>query len=379
MNISPQQKENHYVLIVHGTFSAPNPTIKSIELGESSEEQHKEPDTYRPKWFQLPNPAKSTVNFCTTLNKLFEDTEYVGAVWRNYTFGHEFSWNGENDHKDRLDAAKDLHSEIEKIIQTDPYARIHLVAHSHGGNVILNAMEEYVHSLEKKGEVIYKHFLGSPWGINTESLLKTLRNFTSDIDNNVDRNEFLISEMSIRKIISQTYNFPENKDIPDDLICLVQKSLTLFYDELENEYGKNLNDLEEKLISSEGKTNKILKSNIYLSFKKNRDARIIYYKGENYFSKVWAISESSNRIGKIVFMGTPFYRKQWIEISKGFFGKIWNFSYVYLYDITAIPGILITSLLVAYIYNITFSLVTCKNQPPETVYRLILYGGFCCS
>jgi hypothetical protein len=63
------------------------------------------------------------------------------AVWRTFDAQTSFRWSGANDHRERLRAAYRLYKTFTDIIASDRDARIHVVAHSHGGNVLLRAIE----------------------------------------------------------------------------------------------------------------------------------------------------------------------------------------------------------------------------------------------
>lgn len=107
--------EMHYVLIVHGTWNAP-------EAGET-------------KWYQKGGA------FAQALAQRLESTALAGAVWRNCAGKPtDFSWCGDNTHECRLEAADRLYEEILGIQDVDETARIHIVAHSHGGNVVLKSI-----------------------------------------------------------------------------------------------------------------------------------------------------------------------------------------------------------------------------------------------
>ncbi len=114
---------NDFVLVIHGTW---NP-----------------PDANEPKWHQL-NESEPT-NFCKQLNDELEKLGLGRAVWRslNGTEIH-FGWNGANQHKDRVQAGHHLFNLIEKIHFENPSAKIHIVAHSHGANVTLTALQQYL-------------------------------------------------------------------------------------------------------------------------------------------------------------------------------------------------------------------------------------------
>ena len=120
--------ENHYVLVVHGTFNAPV-----------------EGDT---KWYQ---PGGS---FCLALESAFRNTPLAGSVWHDAPFGPVFfSWSGGNSHEERMRGARELSALLRRIAAADPQARIHIIAHSHGGNVALAAIGDVVARSESPGTV----------------------------------------------------------------------------------------------------------------------------------------------------------------------------------------------------------------------------------
>ncbi|CAI7831228.1 unnamed protein product, partial [Closterium sp. NIES-53] len=121
--------ENHYVIVIHGTFDAP-------------------PPGGAPTWYQPPPAGEQ--NFCRKLSRLLA-LGPIGqdAVWRDLPCSalpgipYPFHWDGSNTHAGRVTAAM-------KIAQNDPAARIHLVAHSHGGNVLLKTIELYMAKLARR-------------------------------------------------------------------------------------------------------------------------------------------------------------------------------------------------------------------------------------
>lgn len=126
------QTENHYVIIVHGTFNAPT------EGGP-------------PLWYQPGGAfAKKLQAELTKRNP-----EFKGAVWRGWPDGKGeadekprfIHWSGANTHPARVEAGKSLCVTMLNILAQDPNARLHLVGHSHGGNVVLKALEAYGRAL----------------------------------------------------------------------------------------------------------------------------------------------------------------------------------------------------------------------------------------
>jgi hypothetical protein len=134
--------ERHYVIVVHGTFDPPSPDDKV------------------PKWYH-PDPGNPK-NFCTILaDNLAKSSMALGgsAVWRELpvwappklrsvccgifpaeaevVVPYPFHWDGTNTHAGRIEGGRQLAVLMNTIGKNDPAARIHLVAHSHGGNVVL--------------------------------------------------------------------------------------------------------------------------------------------------------------------------------------------------------------------------------------------------
>ncbi|GJP76655.1 hypothetical protein CLOP_g7068, partial [Closterium sp. NIES-67] len=130
------KSENHYVIVIHGTFDAP-------------------PADGAATWYQPPAPGEQ--NFCRKLSRLLAGGP-IGedAVWRELPCSalpgipYPFHWDGTNTHAGRVTAAMKLHNMIDRIAQNDPAARIHLVAHSHGGNVLLKTIELYMEKLGRR-------------------------------------------------------------------------------------------------------------------------------------------------------------------------------------------------------------------------------------
>lgn len=117
------ETENHYVLIIHGTFNPP------AAAGEPE------------FWFQPQG------QFSLDLGRQLAAAGpgWPEAVWRALPNGQPtfFSWSGANTHQAREEAGAALSRCLLEIWRQDPRARIHLIGHSHGGNVIIKALEQY--------------------------------------------------------------------------------------------------------------------------------------------------------------------------------------------------------------------------------------------
>src|SRR5262249_12292903 len=106
-------------------------------------------------------------NFCRRLNDHLETRGMGRPVWR--TCGHlrtDFHWSGSNDHAARLAAALELVDLVQGISTADKTARIHLIAHSHGGNVVLAALDPLMlaKTWPRLGRVV---FMGTPFLFKT--------------------------------------------------------------------------------------------------------------------------------------------------------------------------------------------------------------------
>ncbi|GAQ81092.1 hypothetical protein KFL_000700290 [Klebsormidium nitens] len=132
-------EETHYVLVIHGTFSQPK------KKGLAT-------------WFH-PDPNKGSDNFCARLAVRLSGGHFgEESVWRALPdpellpngVRYPFYWDGSNTDEGRKEGAWQLAKLIRHIANRDPSARIHLIAHSHGGNVALKAIEQYVQKLEPR-------------------------------------------------------------------------------------------------------------------------------------------------------------------------------------------------------------------------------------
>ncbi len=116
----------HYLIVVHGTFAAP---VRG-----------------RRQWYEL--DEGDATNFCAQLNGRLETAGLERPVERQFAGAPiRFSWSGENDHAARSAAAERLYRLITRLMAEDRSARVHLIAHSHGGNVVLTALNLYLHDI----------------------------------------------------------------------------------------------------------------------------------------------------------------------------------------------------------------------------------------
>src|SRR5258707_1278878 len=101
-------------ILIHGTFAGPKAGVK--------------------QWYEFGRQEEGSF-----INRLEADLrnrgDLIPMTW------HVFSWSGANTHSDRLLAAEDLYRLIEEVLQTSSASQLVLLAHSHGGNVALKALE----------------------------------------------------------------------------------------------------------------------------------------------------------------------------------------------------------------------------------------------
>lgn len=261
-----EEKTSHYVLIVHGTGNPP---------GTPAE------------WHQL--PSDGSPNFCTKLNDILEAQYGAGRpVWRRLDdMPAHFDWGGENDHESRKRGGGSLKERIDSIVLKDSSARIHLVGHSHGCNVILKAVENYLHDLSQEAWWITYE---AGRALRTQSPPKAL-------------------ESAIRKV------FKENAQA---ILSQCQSAL----DVLKTELDKMLKIAQEEDALKPG-PKKLLKwiMGNYIHFDcrpklrwmmghlgRNNIHERISYQG---FRDAWIANTGVNRLGKIVFLGPPFMIKRW--------------------------------------------------------------------
>ena len=121
-----------YVFVIHGTWNPPGSPAR---------------------WHQLDD--EDPANFCKLLNDRLEKRGMGRPVWRPWGDKPPFEgWTGANQHADRIEAGDLLYRRWQDLLTHDPTARIHIVAHSHGCNVTLHAVERYLAFLHQQAKEI---------------------------------------------------------------------------------------------------------------------------------------------------------------------------------------------------------------------------------
>jgi len=127
------------VLIIHGTFA---------QDGD---------------WFR----RKS--KFCNALNEQLIKHGSAAECWSQLSNdGIEFRWSGANSELERRLAGWHLHALLTKLEAQDEATSYHIVAHSHGGNVVLNAL-----ALLRPKKLKTVVFLGCPFIETTSRIVKS--------------------------------------------------------------------------------------------------------------------------------------------------------------------------------------------------------------
>lgn len=107
------------VIVVHGTWAAPTAD--------------------GPRWWQPADDAAPSEGFITNLDIKLKQRGSAARCWAHCKDGGEiFYWTGENSWVDRAKAASAFRTYLQKL-QNDGWT-CHIVAHSHGGNVVVDAL-----------------------------------------------------------------------------------------------------------------------------------------------------------------------------------------------------------------------------------------------
>ncbi len=239
MKNEAQHVETHYIVLVHGTWASP---------------EHDKPSQFRCN----PNGRK---NFCSLLEEKLTGYGITGAVNRKTEkINSEFLWSGDNDHIARITAAAELFEHIKKIEQQDSNARIHIVAHSHGGNVALKSLELYLKFSEKN-----------------------FRSFISDFIHEMYKQEKKDSKAAFYRACDKRNWNDTNLEIPEEEFwAALTSDVKIYEDYMSAYYRKDVSGDKrwEYSLNIDNKIQKLVKTKV-------------------------------NHLGKFVFLGTPFLRKFW--------------------------------------------------------------------
>jgi hypothetical protein len=147
--------EKETVVIVHGTWAAPEP-------GTSC-------------WYR---PVVGAQSFTAKLDAMLQERGSPARCWAHCSQGDEiFQWSGANNWVDRTHAAFALGNYITKL-QNNGW-KCHIVAHSHGGNIVAEAMSQLMttrHAKTLLGKIVT---LGTPFLDITSPILKQIKRRTA--------------------------------------------------------------------------------------------------------------------------------------------------------------------------------------------------------
>jgi hypothetical protein len=136
-----EQSVKETVIIVHGTWAAP--------------------DADKVRWYQQADGV-STKTFITRLNAALRERGSAAKCWAHCTDGYPiFHWSGENSWIARTRAAAALGDYVVKLRHAGWHC--HIIAHSHGGNILVEALPQIMLA-RKSGAPLGKLVtLGSPF------------------------------------------------------------------------------------------------------------------------------------------------------------------------------------------------------------------------
>jgi hypothetical protein len=130
------------VIVVHGTYAAPL-------LGASL-------------WYQPVEGVPATGGFIAKLNDALQKRGSAARCWAHCSQRDQgFHWSGKNNWIDRTDAASKLGNYVCSL--RNEGWRCHIVAHSHGGNVVLEALPQITTALSSNAPLGKIVTLGTPF------------------------------------------------------------------------------------------------------------------------------------------------------------------------------------------------------------------------
>jgi hypothetical protein len=143
------------VIIVHGTFAAPKP-------GAS-------------RWYQPAEGMPETEGFAAKLNDALQKRGSAARCWAHCTQGDQgFHWSGDNSWVARTRAATELGNYVLKL-RNEGWC-CHIVAHSHGGNVVLEALLPQITTALPADALLGKIVtLGTPFMDTVSPILQWIR------------------------------------------------------------------------------------------------------------------------------------------------------------------------------------------------------------
>ncbi len=145
------------VIIVHGTFAAPLDG--------------------KTQWYQRSGGEDGSRNFTTSLDEALEQRGSPARCWAHCAEGGKiFHWSGDNSWIERTSAAANLGNYVARL-HNDGW-RCHIVAHSHGGNILVEALSE-IETAGTLGKIVT---LGTPFMNAVGPIMLEARAFRALLD-----------------------------------------------------------------------------------------------------------------------------------------------------------------------------------------------------
>jgi hypothetical protein len=126
------------IIIVHGTWASPAPGVT--------------------QWYQ---PSDKLETFTAKLDQALSDRGSSAKCWAHCPEFEIFKWSGKNNWVDRIRASSELKAYVDDV-QSKGW-RCHIIAHSHGGNIVIDAFTDRLngHAPSKmQGKIVT---LGTPF------------------------------------------------------------------------------------------------------------------------------------------------------------------------------------------------------------------------
>jgi len=152
-----EKSANETVIIVHGTWAAPDPDER--------------------RWYQPNDDRPCGLPFIDNLDAALAARGSSARCWAHCGPEHPaFHWSGENSWIDRTLAASALADYVAKLRIEGWHC--HIVAHSHGGNVLIEALPHIMTSLDSQKPQARLVTLGTPFLDTTSPILQRIKTRT---------------------------------------------------------------------------------------------------------------------------------------------------------------------------------------------------------
>ena len=243
-----------------------------------------------------------------------------------------FEWKGENTHSDRLEGAASLASKLidlrRQYVDVED-VKVHFVAHSHGGNVVLKAIEIYLNDLA--------------WA-DVPKMFDTRDIVTRDI--------VVASQRFLKDYADGKYLFRSPTD----------------------EIDKLLHELADTLEKISRRENNRLRFNITDdSFWDVERYSLRNLLGKAY-SHVYTLPEH-HRIGSVITFGTPFYEKHWRRTPAAVMTN-WLLTVLFFFS-TASVSMYISIVLASALASVTPWISWIGFDPHHWHWLLLVFWGIC--